>query len=219
MKTKLLVGVIVFLVSVLFGVPSAQAMILNYGVDICYLGSYSPVPFFDGDNTGTTLWLLRPNLSLTLDTASVFGGYTVNSARLFVDATGIAPGWFIFPGSNGTVSAQGTNLGALANTIHANTNVPDIDALPTPTYHTPYATDEDNSFFDLGALGVNLNDLATDSTFTIGFSRTSGNFRLDGINIQADVSQAPGGGVIPEPASLSLLGLGLFGLVGLRKKK
>lgn len=69
---------------------------------------------------------------------------------------------------------------------------------PANSGHTPYSNARDNSFYDL----------ATASDFSIKFRRDAGSFRMDGINIQADVSTIDSS-VVPEPVTLSLLVLGL----------
>ena len=202
MQTKNLIFTVTLFALIAAAMP-ANAMILNFGVDIFDDGYSELNGFFNGDNTGMAIDGDNPILTLTINTSALFNGYTINSAYLFVDAVNIGFG----SPDNHRAIVQGLDVGALVDTVEGSTDVPIITGPPSASVLSPYANDVDNSFYNLGDF-INLNDLATDSTFTITFSRVSGSCWVDGINIQADVTP-----VVPEPASLSILGLGFFGLI------
>lgn len=201
----------------------AKALVLNYGVDIFTNGGFSSVSFFDGDDEGVwvkgeTLFHSPQAYELSLDTASFlssYSGWKISSAILFVDAV------YISQSDKPRLEIENSYSGGLKDTPHYSTRVPLVTGGSIPT---PYFNDIDNTFFDLKALGLNLDSLFTDSNFNLKFTNERfrfffpEKFRLDGINLQFSLFQPQQ--VVPEPGSLFLMGSGLLGLVlGRRRKK
>jgi len=234
MMRRQVVQCALFLVCLVSVPGPAHAVILNFGVDIFSDGTNSlpATSFFGGDADNvangrvlTPTHVGQPGPStylLTLDAASVFGGYTINSASLFID------GFNVDTGDAMTVLVQGVSVGSLADNSGAGTLVPVITG---GTAATALTSDVDNTFYTLGSF-ITLSDLATDSTFTIQINNThTGNsvprqFRIDGINLQADATLIDDGGngghpppFVPEPSSMLLVGLGGLGAGLFRKRK
>jgi len=140
------------------------------------------------------------SLVITLDATTLLAERTVNGAELFLDLenpSGETPGVLIQgnPVSLGPNSAQ----------------------VPSGTTYGEHiaASDTGNLFIDLSPY---LNDIMTDSTFQITITNASperngsaGSFEIDGLNLQMDA--------VPEPATMSLLALGVAAVMARRQKK
>ncbi len=202
---SLSIGILAAAAVVLTGQP-AQAAILNLGVDILDNGSFVTTPFYDHGAGGKGLSGTGTTYTLTLNTAAIFGGFNINSAHLFIDASSVNPG------DIASVKAQGFLLGNLSDTAIGASIMPLIGG---GTALSTHKNDSDNSYFVLPSSAAS--QLATDSTYQITFKSVNGGFvKLEGINLQADVSP-----IVPEVSSLWLLSLGLgsFGGLGLFSRK
>ncbi len=224
MTRKILGGLGLTVLLLVMAVAPANAVLVNFGVDIATDGSFVTNAGYTTSGDGFTTGSVLTTYILTIDTASVFGagGATVTpgSASLFVDGERVG---LIFLDTV-DVTAQGTqfaggmlgspltNVGggvcaAAIDFTNALSCIPNLAVLGGAA--STVAGDDANYFFALDA--AQTASLATDSTYTIVFFNTTTNpfhfARIDGINIQADV-QPP---VVPVPATLLLLGTGLLG--------
>ena len=232
-RARTVLSVMAMLIGLVVVPQQAHAVILNFGVDILSNGLTVQSGFYAEDPVPGSGVTLAPggSYTLVLNTAAIFGGYTINSATLFVDAnlyeaSGSILGVPLYDLSN--VKAQGQSLGSLADT-------PNPSLIPLVGGGTVANNDFDidNTFFSL--TGSLKNDLATDSTYQVLFTNTqttytglgqtvvnaARSFRVEGINIQADATpiQEPDHCHTPEPASLVLFGMGVLGAGFTRRKK
>lgn len=231
-------GVIAGFISLLVGVvatpQAAHATILNYGANVDSEGFVSDLGnFYSGDDDGIELIPLGQGLPhsfvFMLDPASTFSGYTVNAATLFIDAENVEindssqvlvqgilmtdPLFSNVPGGVGGCSS--------AEAVNSISRIPCISG---GTAKSPLG-DDDNSFYALSL--AQIATLSTEHTWTVEIRNTSPRttdterrFRIDGINIQADVRLLSGGDVIvPEPASMFLFGLGGLIASGTTRKR
>ncbi|MDD5136048.1 MAG: PEP-CTERM sorting domain-containing protein [Candidatus Omnitrophica bacterium] len=111
-------------------------------------------------------------------------------------------GWMV-PESNiydisGAVACIGGSYGSVNAYIKKN-----------DTYITGYASLTGETSFDLNDLSLNAGDM-----LYFGIN-ANGNQDFDTSRLRAQIQYTP----VPEPASLSFLGLGLFGLLKFRKRK
>ena len=176
-------------------------------------------PFYSGDDDGVELLpsTFPHSFTFNVDATGVFSGYSISSAKLFIDAENVDPE------DSGQVFVQGSLMsdplfsnvpGGVGGCSSAEA-VNSISRIPCVGGGTmlPLRDEDDNSFYLLSP--AQANTLATDTTWTVeinnNYPKTSDparRFRVDGINIQADVRLLAGDVVAPEPTSFLLFGLG-----------
>ena len=202
--------------------------------------SYASVLWYNGDFSDSGL---SNEINTAVSHSQVFddfivpsGGWTINTlwGNNQINFTGITSAYWeirsgVSSGDGGTIVSSGTNSATqsyLGTGIHYKVEVAGLNIfIPQGTYWlsvAPIGSGGGQSWLD-NTIGVNAvgtpagnNDNAFwySSYWAKNFEPAQSDW-----DFSMGVGGTLGGGVVPEPATMALLGMGLIGLAGLRRKE